>query len=463
MHESRETLACNGQTSPRRGGTPALSVAPGRIWDMNDVGWLIAGLILGTLLGWALARAGQSRLLAAKATAIAEREAATQQLRQIREDREQLLTQFKVLSAEAAERQGRAIDASADRRLAQTEALLAPMRESLARYDERLNEADRRTAVLTGQLREQVAQVQSTGTELRRETNALVTALRKPQVRGAWGELQLQRVVELAGMVEHCDFVLQETTQTTTGSRIRPDLKVLLSRDRFIYVDSKVPLESFLAAHESSDAQEQAQHLAQFGRNVQAHVDQLSSKEYHKAENGTTPEFVVMFLASEALAAEALNQQPGLLEYASQRSVVLATPSSLIAMLKAVAFSWRQEGLADSAREVFNLARELYDRLSTLGKHFDKVGRSLGAAVKSYNETVGSIEGRVFPTARRLHDLQVTDKELDAVEGITAGVRTLTAPELVADASEVASLIGRGTATESTQGGSERDGATMSG
>ncbi|MCA0294527.1 MAG: DNA recombination protein RmuC [Actinobacteria bacterium] len=385
---------------------------------------------------------------AAIAGAQAERNAAVQRAEEIAADREQLLTQFKALSAETIEHQARRLDESAQARQQATDQLLTPVRDSLQRFNDRLTEVEKERVAMSTDLRNQVSEVRLTGETLRRETAALVTALRKPQVRGAWGELQLKRVVELAGMVEHCDFVQQQTTQTTSGATIRPDLKVTLTEGRFVYVDSKVPLSAFLDAQDTEDAAERARSLALFAKNVQTHVDQLSRKDYYKADGGGTPEFVVLFLASEALAAEAFNQLPSLLEYAADRSVMLATPSSLIAMLKTIAFSWRQAALAESAQEVFSLGRELYDRLGTLGKHFDKVGRSLTSAVGAYNEAVGSIEGRVFPAARKLRDLQVTEKELAAVHASEAAVRPLTTVELVEDAAGVTPMIGRGRADD---------------
>lgn len=242
-------------------------------------------------------------------------------------------------------------------------------------------------------------------------------------------------------MVEHCDFFTQQTTSTTAEQVIRPDLKVLLGDDRFVWVDSKVPLSAFLDAHQADDEAARAAGLARFAKNVRTHVDQLSGKQYFKSDLGT-PEFVVMFIPSEALAAEALSQLPDLHEYAAARSVVLATPTTLIALLRAVAYGWKQAALAESAAEVSELARELYDRLGRLGGHFDKVGRALTTSVRAYNEAVGSIEGRVFPTARKLRDLHVTDAELKRVQAVEAAVRPITAPELVEDAAQVTPMIG---------------------
>ena len=392
----------------------------------------------------ATALAELAMVQAAVARAEAQRDAAVRRAEELAADRESLLAQFKVLSAEAIERQGKQADAAAEQRLKATEQLMVPVKESLERFNVRLTEVEKERVAMSADLRSQVAEVKFTGEQLRRETNALVTALRKPQVRGAWGELQLKRVAEVAGMLEHCDFVLQETSQTSAGATIRPDMKVTLAEGKFVYVDSKVPLAAFLDAHETDDDSERERRLQQFARNVQSHIDQLSAKSYFKADTGT-PEFVVLFLPSEALAAEALMHLPELHEYAARRNIVLATPTTLIAMLRAVAYSWRQAALADSAQQVFALGRELYDRLGTLGKHFDRVGRSLQGAVNAYNDAVGSIEGRVFPTARKLKELKVViaEKESPSVSPSEATVRQLTAAELVEDAAAVTSMIGR--------------------
>ena len=387
------------------------------------------------------AQAEAAEVSASLAAAIAERNAATKRAEEVTADRESLVVQFKALSAETLERQGKAADETAEKRLRATELLLKPVHETLEAFRTRLGEVEQQRAVLANELANQVRNVQATGEQLRRETRALATALRKPHVRGNWGEQQLKRVVELAGMVEHCDFVTQQTTSTSAGQVIRPDLKVLLDSDRFVWVDSKVPLAAFLDAHETDDEQAREVSLTSFSKNVRTHVDQLSGKAYFKSDFGT-PEFVVMFVPSEALAAEALSRQPDLHEYASQRNVILATPTTLIALLRAVAYGWKQAALAESAAEVSEVARELYDRLGTLGGHFDKIGRSLTASVTAYNQAVGSIEGRVFPTARRLRELHVSGKELAAVNAVEAAVRPLTAAELVDDAVQVTPMIG---------------------
>lgn len=444
------------------------------LFVMDYLAWLVVGLAVGAAAAWLVSRAmrgtqtavqaseverlkaeaAQAQAAAAEAAgvaaetraelaaALAQRDAAITQATEITRDREQLVNQFKALSTEAIEAQERKLDASAALRHEKTEQLLAPVKESLEKFNSRITEVEKERTAMTVQLQTQVREVRNTGDELRKETAALVTALRKPQVRGAWGELQLKRVVELAGMVEHCDFELQETTQTSSGATIRPDLKVMLTEDRYLYVDSKVPLSAFLEAHETEDPGERARLLTTFSRNVTTHVDQLGRKDYFKA-GGSTPEYVVLFLPSEALAAEAFQQLPTLHEYANDRGVVIATPSTLIGLLKATAYAWRQAALADSAREVFELGRELYDRLGKLGANFDKVGRMLNGTVKAYNESVGSIEGRVFPTARKLRDLKVVDKPLETVNSLDTAARPLTAPELIEDATMITPIIGR--------------------
>ena len=385
------------------------------------------------------ARLAMFQAMVAKAEA--ERDAAVQRAIELAADRESLLTQFKVLSNDVLEKQGKVADASAEQRLKATEQIMAPMKTSLDRFEARLTEVEKERVAIASELREQVRAVQLTGDQVRRETSALTTALRKPQVRGAWGELQLKRVVELAGMVEHCDFV-QQATSSTDDRVIRPDMKVMLAEGKFVYVDAKVPLTAFLDAQEASDLAEHDRYMGLFAKNVRSHADQLSGKQYWKADEAT-PEFVVLFMPSEALYAEALQLMPDLTEYAATKNIIIATPSTLIAMLRSVAYGWRQVALASSAKEITHLGRELYDRLATMGNHFDKVGRSLGASVKAYNSTVASLEGRVLVTARRFRDLQVTQEHLDEVAQLHETVRQIAAPELVDDAVRVTPMLGR--------------------
>jgi DNA recombination protein RmuC len=355
-------------------------------------------------------------------------------------DREAMVAQFKALSAETAERQGKAVDAVTAQRLQATEQILAPVATSLQKFEARLTEVEKERVAMATDLRAHVRTVRDTGEALRRETASLVTALRKPQVRGAWGEVQLKRVAELAGMVERCDFDVQ-LTQQSDGRSLRPDMRVHLSEGKYVFVDSKVPLSAFLDAAECDDEQQRTAHLATFARHVKTHVDQLSGKQYWKSAE--SPEFVVLFLPSEAFFAAALEQLPDLYEYAVQRDVVLATPTTLIGMLRAVAYGWKQAALAETAAEVFRLGRELHDRLGQMGNKFDKLGRALRTSVNAYNETVATVEGRVLVQARRFRDLKVTEKELEALTSIDEPVRQIQASELVDDATQVEPMVGR--------------------
>ncbi|MFV0452409.1 MAG: DNA recombination protein RmuC [Propioniciclava sp.] len=374
--------------------------------------------------------------------ATAERDTALARAEELATDRDALTREFKLLAGQALDEQGRKADVTAEHRLKATEQLMAPVRASLEQFNARLIEVEKERVAMTTELRDQVKSVRLTGDELRRETASLSKALRKPQVRGAWGELQLKRVAEIAGMLEHCDFSLQQTSQTSEDRTIRPDMRVTLAEGRTVFVDAKVPLTSFLDAQETSDEAEQERLLQLFAKNVRTHVDQLSGKNYFKADT-STPEFVVLFLPSEALAAEALSQLPELHEYAAHRGIVLATPTTLIAMLRAIAYSWKQAALADSAAEVFQLGRELYDRLGTMGGHVDRIGRALNGAVKAYNETVGSLESRVLVQARRFRDLRVSDVELAPLTASQEQARPITAPELIESAVDAPAIIGR--------------------
>jgi len=350
---------------------------------MDRWGWIGLAFVVGVLVGWLLAR-----LVAA------------------------------ARRGEAAERTARVDEA------------LAPVQTALSQLNARLVEIERGRAALTAELHAQVNAVALTGENLRRETGALATALRTPHVRGAWGETQLRRVVEIAGLVEHCDFVQQETARTSADDVIRPDLTVLLGDGRFCYVDSKVPLAAFLDAQAAEHEEEREAYRRRFAGNVRAHIDQLSAKGYWKASPGT-PEFVVLFLPSDALAAAALDCQPDLLDYAARRNIVLATPTSLIGLLRAVSYGWKQTALTQAAGEVVALGRELYDRLARLGGLFDKLGRSLSGAVGAYNETLGSLEGRVLVSARRLGGLGVSQTEIAQPRPVETAVRALSAAELL--------------------------------
>ncbi len=387
------------------------------------------------------AQAEAAAVAAQLAGAVAQRDAAVARAQEVAADREALLNHFKVVSNETLERQGVTADAAHEGRLRATAELMAPVREQLGLLSTRLTEVEKERVAMAVDLRTQVQTVRQTGETLRRETSALVTALRKPQIRGSWGETQLKRVAEIAGMLDRCDFELQHT-MTADDKTLRPDMRVHLAEGKHVFVDSKVPLSAFLEAAEAEDdSTARADALSRYGRHVRTHVDQLSTKQYWKG--GETPEFVVLFLPSEAFFAAALDQVPDLYDYAARRNVVLATPTTLIGLLRAVAYGWRQAALAESAAEVFRLGRELHERLGVMGSRLDKLGRALQGSVKAYNETVATVESRVLVQARRFSDLKVTEAELTGLTQLEATTRQIQAPELVEDAVQVEPMVGR--------------------
>lgn len=276
----------------------------------------------------------------------------------------------------------------------------------LDRLSAQMQALERERAGMQGELHAQVDL-------LRRETATLATALRRPAVRGRWGELHLRRTVELAGMVAHCDFTEQHGVADADGARQRPDLVVHLAGGRSIAVDAKVPLDAFFDATSAVDEDEQLAHLRRHAHQLRRHVDQLSAKAYWRALPDAC-QFVVLFVPGESFLSAALEGDDGLLEYAAARNVVIATPTTLIALLRTVAHAWTQESLAQTAREIHALGSTLHARLATLTSHFERLGRALGSAVGSYNDAVGSYERRVLVTARRFTELDPTADELDA-------------------------------------------------
>jgi len=301
-----------------------------------------------------------------------------------------------------------------------------PVRESLDRVDQRLRELEASRIEWHTQLREQVEAMRLTGEELRRETSSLATALRRPEVRGRWGELHLRRTAELAGMVEHCDFDLQVTT---ADGRLRPDMVVRLVGGRQIVVDSKVPLDAFLEATGSEDADRREAALGRHAHQLRQHIDHLAAKSYWR-QFETTPQFVVLFVPGESFLSAALQTDPGLLEHAAAQNVVLASPTTLVALLRTVALGWTEASLAENAREIHRVASELYERLGTVMEKFDGVGQSLERAVKAYNGTIGSVESRLLVSARRMHQLKVAPEPPFQPRIVESTPRVMTAPEL---------------------------------
>ena len=420
---------------------------------------MLTGLVLGLLIGCGLGlavglliRSGQStRSRTTQARLEAEltqtRRAADERAASFEDVRRQMADEFARLSSEALARNADQFLVLADTRLGESRQaadtdlarhqeeigrLLAPIAEQLGKYDEGMQrlEVERQRAYTA--LTEQMRHLASSHDQLQRETRNLVTALRSPQTRGRWGELQLRRVVEMAGMLERCDFSEQVTSDGDTG-RMRPDMVVHLPGGKNVAVDAKVPMQAFLDANEAEDETGRRAHLANHGRQMKAHVDALAKKEYWKRVD-PSPEFVVAFIPGDPLLTAALEHEPGLMEYAVANHVLLATPTSLIALLRAVAYGWQQEALTENARQVQVLGAQLYDRISVLGEHMGQVGRSLTGAVTAYNRAVGSLEGRVLVTARRFVEMGVVgagERELAQPVPVDTATRPLQATELV--------------------------------
>jgi DNA recombination protein RmuC len=308
----------------------------------------------------------------------------------------------------------------------------ASIREGLATMSTQLAALEKERAASHAALHEHLRLMGQGQQQLADETETLVRALRAPQVRGQWGEMQLRRVVELAGMLEHCDFIEQANVSTVDG-RLRPDLIVHLPGHKAVVVDSKAPLQAYLDAAEETDEAKRGAFLDQHARQVRTHIEQLAAKDYAN-ELTEAPDFVVMFLSGEAFFSEACRRDPGLIEYAVNKGVIPSSPTTLITILKAVAYGWTQERIGENAERIRDLGIELYDRLRTTAAHLDTLRRSLAKTVESYNAAVGSLESRVLPTARKLNDLgAASGTEIAPLEPVDVTPRAPVAPELTAE------------------------------
>jgi len=310
------------------------------------------------------------------------------------------------------------------------DAKLAPIKETLTKFEEQARALEAKRTREVGAIGERLREVAEGQEKLRAETGSLVTALRAPNVRGQWGEMQLRRVVELAGMLDHCDFRTQESARDGDGSLLRPDLVVKLPGGKSIVVDSKVPIQAYLDAVNCDDPEVKRVHLARHAQQLRDHISKLGQKRYWR-QFDPSPEFVVMFV-DEGLYRAALDHDGSLLEAGAEAGVVVASPATLIGLLRTVAYGWQQETVAESARRISDLGRELYDRLGTFAAHFAKVGRNLDTAVGAYNQAVSSFQTRLLVTARKFPEHGVTNDPPPEVKQIEKKAQVVDAPELVA-------------------------------
>src|SRR4051794_27143877 len=377
---------------------------------------------------------------------LAELRAATEEkIAMVTGNREQLADQMKAISADtlghvleqveklaAAQRQADRATAAGElgKRTEEIKRSLDPIAQNLRRVSDEVArlEYDRRTT--HGQMRQMFESMSAEVGRLRDETGTLVSALKRPQVRGAWGEMQLRNCVAAANMTEHVDFVSQVSVNGSDGSRLRPDLVVHLPAERDVVVDAKVPMDAYLRALDATDETEQRELLRQHGRQTRQHIDALASKAYH-AQFAASPEFVVMFIPNEGVYCAALEAEPTLLEHGASKGVLIATPTTLIALLHATYYGWRQEKIAESAREIAAAGRELHKRIATFLEPYAKLGRQLNSAVHAYNQGAGSLDARVLPQLRRLEEAGAgSEKPVQPVAGLDTPARLIVAPEL---------------------------------
>jgi DNA recombination protein RmuC len=387
----------------------------------------------------------ESALAGLEARRAQELRAAEEKLGLLAEAQEQLVQHFKALSLDALQSNNQAFldlakttlekyqegaKSDLEARATAVGELVGPLKEQLEKMGGQVLELEKGRAQAYGALNQQLRGVAEANSQLKQQTERLVGALRSSSVRGRWGEIQLKRVVELAGMLAHCDFV-EQTEVVGEAGRLRPDMVVQLPGGKQVVVDSKAPLESYLDAHEVQDEAVRKLKLDEHAAQIRRHMRALSEKGY-AAQFASAPEFVVMFLPGEAFFSAALERDPDLIEFGAQQNVIPASPTTLIALLRAVAYGWRQEQVAEHARTIQRLGRDLHDRIRTVAGHLQSLGAQLGKSVDAYNKAVGSLESRVLPGARRLRDLGAggASEEVPQLEPVENLVRQMEMPAL---------------------------------
>jgi len=388
------------------------------------LGFLLGAGIVYVLLGRELGKARQ-KLAGLESQREAELKAADEKLKLLEQARAQLESSFKALSAEALSKNNESFlklaeenlkkyqegaKSDLEKRQESIHKTVEPVNEALKLFNQRIEKIEERRTATDASLKEQLSHLSQAQAELSRTTGSLVQALRAPQVRGQWGEMQLRRTVEMAGMVNYCDFLEQASHETGEGQRQRPDMLIKLPNERQVVVDAKVPLAAYLDALEAKEAHVQTERMLAHARQLRDHIKGLSQKAYwNQFEN--TPEFVVLFVPNETIFSAALEQDPQLIELGVQNKVILATPTTLIALLKAIAYGWQQEAIAREAKQIAELGRELYERIGVVTGYFNDVGKTLGKTVDNYNKAIRSVESRLLVTARKFEALDSSNTD----------------------------------------------------